>query len=450
MHRVLVPSLLLLPFLGSCGGGEEPVEPAETAQAPPVEPAPTTPPAETPATPPEPEPVPAPQPEPPPEPAAPARTPEFDFAPGGSIADDQLGDYYVEMACAIDGQDVGTMTFALWPQHAPQTVRNFLRYCDEGFYDGLGFHRIMREFMIQGGDSTGTGKTPYGSFADEFSTDADRAHGYGVISMAHTGAPSSARAQFFVCNAETPSVWGLDGSYASFGRLVKGVATLEALSDVPVAPSARGERSQPTRKATIVSARVKQGEPERGEKVERPYAPPDLGGEPERVTVQHVLISFAGTRTEATRTKEEAEPLAQSVLERAQAGEDFEAIVRELSDDPVDPEDPTPGVYTLLNTGVRDESADRAMFQMSREMRDYQTTLIADMRAGTLTQEDFRAKLQERQTQLQRDLPMAFPRQGMATSFGDVSFGLKVGEVGMAPFDAAKSPFGWHIIKRLE
>jgi hypothetical protein len=74
------------------------------------------------------------------------------FAPGGAIQDGQLGDYYITMTCDVDGRDVGTMTFDLWTEEAPVTTRNFLRLADEGFYDGLIFHRIMRNFMVQGGD----------------------------------------------------------------------------------------------------------------------------------------------------------------------------------------------------------------------------------------------------------------------------------------------------------
>ena len=73
----------------------------------------------------------------PPAPYEPKREPTFHFEPGGPIADADLGNYYVEIQATIDGKDVGTMTFEMWPQFAPQTVRNFLRYCDEGFYLSL-------------------------------------------------------------------------------------------------------------------------------------------------------------------------------------------------------------------------------------------------------------------------------------------------------------------------
>ena len=102
-----------------------------------------------------------------------------------------------------------------------------------GFYDGLTFHRIIRSFMVQGGDPTGTGmgNGPYGTILAEFSDAPERAHGYGVLSMARMGNDeNSASCQFFICCDEGPSVWGLDGNYASFGGVTSGLAALEALA----------------------------------------------------------------------------------------------------------------------------------------------------------------------------------------------------------------------------
>lgn len=118
--------------------------------------------------------------------------------------------------------------------------------------------------------------------------------------------------------------------------------------------------------------------------------------EPERITLQHILISFAGTQTEATRSKAEAETLAKEVVERVKKGEDFTAIMKKLSDDPGE------GVYSLVNRGVRQQGRDE------------------------------------------------YPREGMVPAFGNVGFALEVGGVGLAPFDPAASPFGWHVIKRLK
>ena len=116
--------------------------------------------------------------------------------------------------------------------------------------------------------------------------------------------------------------------------------------------------------------------------------------EPERIEIQHVLISFAGTGTKARRSQAEAAELAVATLGRANAGEDFDALVRELTDDS------PPGIYRLSNNGVSPASGE-------------------------------------------------YPRGRMVAAFGNVGFDLGVGDIGMADFDPRTSPYGWHIIKRL-
>ncbi len=129
-----------------------------------------------------------------------------------------------------------------------------------------------------------------------------------------------------------------------------------------------------------------------------PQAPAPAGG-PERVVVQHILIAFQGSIPDAkvTRTREEAEKLAGDALRRAKAGEEFDALVKALTDDQY------PGVYRMANAGVEPDSAKEE-----------------------------------------------YSRTRMVKGFGDVSFSLAVGEVGLAAFDPAASKYGWHIIKRLE
>ena len=121
--------------------------------------------------------------------------------------------------------------------------------------------------------------------------------------------------------------------------------------------------------------------------------------EPERITVQHLLISFKGAipKPEVIRSREEAEELAAKLLERVKQGEDFDALVKEFTDDS------HPGIYTMANLEVTPD----------REKNE-------------------------------------FPRAGMVKAFGDVGFSLKVGEIGMTEYDPEASKFGWHIIKRLE
>lgn len=387
------------------------------------------------------------------EPYTPAREPQFGFEPGGAISDEALDDYHVVLSCAVDGKDVGTITLDLWADAAPITVRNFLRLCDEGFYDGVTFHRIIRDFMVQGGDPTGTGMgdSPHGTIEAEFSDDPARAHGYGVISMARSGDPNSASSQFFICCDESAGVWNLDGNYASFGRMTDGVETLEALANVPTGGP---QKSTPQAPVTIVRAEVRKGPaPESDETIVRPEPAPDLGGEPERVVVQHVLVSFDGVpQLQVARTREEALALAEELLAKAKAGEDFTALVRASSDDPVQEGDPAPGTYQLLNLGVRDRKAEKKMFELTRRFQEDVAALEAQQRAGTLTPQEVQEKqIALREAAMDEARPFLWMgRDGMVPAFGDVAFSLEVGEVGLAPYDAKSSPFGWHIIKRLE
>ncbi len=119
--------------------------------------------------------------------------------------------------------------------------------------------------------------------------------------------------------------------------------------------------------------------------------------EPDRVVVQHILVSFSGKLPGKTigRTQDEARALAGQILERAHRGEDFDALVKQYTDDQA------PGVYKLFNRG---------------------------------------------RTAAERD---EYARQGMVPCFGDLSFHLAPGEIGMCEFDPHRSPYGWHIIKRI-
>jgi cyclophilin family peptidyl-prolyl cis-trans isomerase len=394
------------------------------------------------------------------EPAyVPKRTPTYGFQVGGSISDAQLSEYYVDMTIAIDGEEVGTMSFEMWPQAAPGTVRNFLRYCDEGFYDGLGYHRIIRDFMIQGGDpkGDGSGEGPHGNIIAEFQKPGEegREHGYGVLSMARSpGQPNSASSQFFLCCAETPQVWNLDGEYSSFGKMTKGVEVLEAAASVPVGGA---RRSSPMRRVTMTKVEVKKGEVPRSESpIERPA--PDLKGEPEFVSVQHILISFEGaTRNVAKkpRTRAEADALVADLMKRIEAGEDFNALVKEFSDDNFLPTDEQPSVYGMSNTGVQNVERSRAEFALQKEaqalQQQYQTAIQNQSMTREEAQAEFNTWVQTKLAELDASYgETGMPRGQMAAAFGDVGFKLKVGEVGLAEPDAEKSPFGYHIIKRLK
>ena len=133
---------------------------------------------------------------------------------------------YVEMC--VEGY--GKMVILLDATTAPETVANFISLVESGFYDGLTFHRIIKDFMIQGGDpkADGTGgsdKEIVGEF-DSNGHKNDISHKYGVISMARSNDPNSASSQFFICNADASD--SLDGSYAAFGYVVEGMSVVDA------------------------------------------------------------------------------------------------------------------------------------------------------------------------------------------------------------------------------
>jgi len=165
-----------------------------------------------------------------------------------------LQDVLCEMDISIDGAVAGTMTLEFWPQTAPQTVRNFLRYAAEGFYDGKSFHRVIDGFMIQGGCplGTGTGSGPRGNISGEFSTDPAHSHKRGVISMARSQDPNSASCQFFICHAAADF---LDGQYAAFGKLVSGEEVLDKVATAST--KSGGENSVPEGKLVIDAMRLR-------------------------------------------------------------------------------------------------------------------------------------------------------------------------------------------------
>jgi peptidyl-prolyl cis-trans isomerase B (cyclophilin B) len=165
---------------------------------------------------------------------------------------------------AVIKTDDGTMVVAFWPDVAPNTVANFKKLAREGFYDGTAFHRIIKGFMIQGGDPYtkdpkkellyGQGGPGY-TIKAEFS---DRPHETGVISMARGPDPNSAGSQFFICDApaDNPNMQALDGKYTDFGKLIKGDDVLEKIADTPVGPNAQGEMSKPLHRVGVISITI--------------------------------------------------------------------------------------------------------------------------------------------------------------------------------------------------
>ncbi|MFK5955325.1 MAG: peptidylprolyl isomerase [Planctomycetota bacterium] len=176
--------------------------------------------------------------------------------------------------------------------------------------------------------------------------------------------------------------------------------------------------------------------------------------EPERIEIQHVLVSFKETQVAADRTREEAEALAAQLLERAKGGEDFTAMVREFSDDPVHEEDPSPGVYKMINTGVDGADFGQVISELNGRAAEKEAALTKLIEEGDLSVDDAQVQMQDFVEELQaeaakRQGDTPHPRAAMVAGFGDIGFALGAGEVGLAVFDEEKSPFGWHIIKRL-
>ncbi len=122
----------------------------------------------------------------------------------------------------------------LYPEHAPKTVANFLKLVNEGFYNGLTFHRVIPGFMIQGGDPQGNGMGgAKDNIVGEFKAngfDNPIKHTRGVISMARAYNPNSASSQFFIMHADAPH---LDGQYAAFGKVVSGMDAVDEIASIP-------------------------------------------------------------------------------------------------------------------------------------------------------------------------------------------------------------------------
>ena len=134
----------------------------------------------------------------------------------------------------IEMEDGGIITVELYPDKAPNTVRNFISLANSGFYDGLIFHRVISGFMIQGGDpdGRGTGGPGYsipGEFSANGCTPNDISHERGGISMARSSAYDSAGSQFFIMHADAAY---LDGQYAAFGKVTGGMDVVDAIASV--------------------------------------------------------------------------------------------------------------------------------------------------------------------------------------------------------------------------
>jgi peptidyl-prolyl cis-trans isomerase B (cyclophilin B) len=155
---------------------------------------------------------------------------------------------------AIINTTEGEMVIEFWPDVAPGHVENFKKLAQKGFYDGTAFHRVIKGFMIQGGDpltkdatkehAWGTGGPGY-QIKAEFN---DKSHVRGVISMARSNDPNSAGSQFFICHGDPKF---LDRQYTAFGKLIKGDDVLEKIGTAPTQP---GDR--PVKRMGVTSVKI--------------------------------------------------------------------------------------------------------------------------------------------------------------------------------------------------
>ena len=156
----------------------------------------------------------------------------------------------------------------LYPDVAPITVNNFLSLVNRRFYDGLIFHRVIRGFMIQGGDPEGTGMGGPGyCIKGEFATNGfqnglknDLKHTEGVLSMARAMAPNSAGSQFFIMHKTSPH---LDGAYAAFGKVIEGMENVNKIAETRTDYSDRPLAEQRIRSMTAETFGVEYPEPEK-------------------------------------------------------------------------------------------------------------------------------------------------------------------------------------------
>src|SRR6266576_5485645 len=160
---------------------------------------------------------------------------------------------------AVIKTNEGEMVVQFWTDAAPNTIENFKKLERQGLYNGTIFHRIVKGFMIQGGDPNS--KDPakedsYGQGGPGYKVKAEfnnHSHDRGVISMARGPDPDSAGSQFFICLAP---VRRLDGQYTTFGKLIKGDDVLDKIGNTPVERNAQGEMSKPTKRVVIETIKI--------------------------------------------------------------------------------------------------------------------------------------------------------------------------------------------------
>ena len=164
----------------------------------------------------------------------------------------------------IELEDGGVILAELYPQIAPNTVRNFISLIQDGFYDGLIFHRVIPGFMIQGGCPLGEGYgNPGYSIRGEFDAagfENDLLHDAGVLSMARSQHPDSAGSQFFIMHEASPH---LDGQYAAFGQVIEGMDFVDKIANTPRTRADKPNTPQTMKRVTVDTKGIDYPEPEK-------------------------------------------------------------------------------------------------------------------------------------------------------------------------------------------
>ena len=187
----------------------------------------------------------------------------FTFAACGSIDDSSKSEDKTKSAAEISSAEdsktqLGTFTITLYPEYAPITCENFEKLVNDGFYNGLTFHRVVEDFMAQGGDPNGNGTGGSDSnIKGEFlqnGVDNKLSHTRGVVSMARSQDPDSASSQFFICYTDDCSF--LDGQYAAFGKVTEGMEVVDSFLNVESVTGTDGAISSPTTPIVIKEAKM--------------------------------------------------------------------------------------------------------------------------------------------------------------------------------------------------
>ncbi|TXC93081.1 peptidylprolyl isomerase [Metabacillus litoralis] len=166
----------------------------------------------------------------------------------------------------IEMENNDLIKMELYPNVAPNTVNNFISLVESGFYDGLIFHRVIPDFMIQGGDPEGVGTggpgyTIKGEFEDNGFENSIK-HERGIVSMARSQAPDSAGSQFFIMVAESNN---LDGSYAAFGKVIEGMDAVDYIVNVKTDEQDKPKEDQKIKKVTVETFGIDYPEPKKAE-----------------------------------------------------------------------------------------------------------------------------------------------------------------------------------------